>query len=319
MQKILITGGAGFIGSNLIGKLINKKYKIICIDNLNNYYNPRQKRQNIAPFLTKNNFIFYKADIANFSHLKNIFSNHCFEKIIHLAARAGVRASINKPLLYQKVNVAGTLNLLKLAKRFNIQQFIYGSTSSIYGDQKKLPFCETDPCNQPISPYAATKKSAELLCHTYAHLYKIKTTILRFFTVYGPKGRPDMAPYLFCQAILNKKPLQKFGNGQSSRDYTYVDDITDGILKAIKKPFAYEIINLGNSKPITLNKFIQLIEKTTGQKAIINPLPVRQGDVSHTFADIKKAKKLLNWQPKTDLKTGMKKFVDWYQKNIISD
>jgi UDP-glucuronate 4-epimerase len=202
---------------------------------------------------------------------------------------------------------------LELAKTHQISQFIFGSTSSIYGNQKKVPFSESDPCNEPISPYAATKKAAELLCHTYAHLYKIPMTILRFFTVYGPKGRPDMAPYLFTQAILEGKPIERFGDGTTERDYTYIDDIVAGIIKAIEKPFDYEIINLGNNHPITLNAFIQTIEKATGRKAKTIEKPIPPGDVDRTFADIGKAQKLLGWQPTTDIETGMKNFVDWYQ------
>jgi len=241
--KILVTGGAGFIGSTLIDKLLHTTdYEIVCADDLNDYYSPQQKQKNIEPFSDNPNFIFYKADVRDLGGLQEIFTKHRFIKIVHLAARAGVRASIADPFLYEQVNTKGTLNLLELAKTHQVSQFIFGSTSSIYGNQKKVPFSETDPCNRPISPYAATKKAAELLCHTYAHLYKIPMTILRFFTVYGPKGRPDMAPYLFTQAILEGKPIERFGDGTTERDYTYIGDIVAGIIKAIEKPFDYEII-----------------------------------------------------------------------------
>lgn len=314
MNSLLVTGGAGFIGSSLIESLVkNPSYKIICLDDLNNYYSPKQKQKNISSFLGKNNFLFYKTDIANYQKLEKIFKKHKINKIIHLAARAGVRASLKQPLLYQKVNVEGTLNLLELARKYKVPHFIYGSTSAIYGDQEKVPFSENDPCNRPISPYAATKKAAELLCHTYAHLYPIKVTILRFFTVYGPKGRPDMAPYLFTKAILAGKPISRFGDGTSKRDYTYIDDIASGIIKAVNKPFAYEIINLGNNKPIALNRFIKVIEDLAGKKARIIKKPIPPGDVKQTYAEISKAKKLLSWQPTTDIRTGMRKFITWFK------
>lgn len=315
-QTLLITGGAGFIGSSLIAAIIND-YKIICIDNFNDYYNPLWKEENIQPFLKHKNFILYKTDICNLEDLKQIFTNHKINKIIHLAARAGVRPSIENPLLYEQVNVGGTLNLLEMARQYQIPHFIFASSSSVYGNQAKVPFSETDSVNKPISPYAATKKAAEMLCHTYAHLYKIKTTCLRFFTVYGPKGRPDMAPYLFTKAILTGEKINRFGNGQSQRDYTYVDDIVSGIIKTIDKIFDFEILNLGNNQPVSLNNFIQTIENLTDEKAQIINLPTQAGDVAKTYADISKAKKILNWQPKTDLSTGLKKFIDWYKTNRL--
>jgi len=315
--NILITGGAGFIGSSVIDKVIvDKKYEIICVDDLNNYYSPLQKQKNITLFLKKENFVFYKVDITDYQNLKAVFEKHQIDKIIHLVARAGVRASIKQPLLYEKVNVLGTLHLLELARIFEVPHFIFGSTSAIYGNQEKVPFSETDPCNHPISPYAATKKAAELLCHTYAHLYPMKMTILRFFTVYGPKGRPDMAPYLFTKSILENKPIEKFGDGSTMRDYTYIDDIVTGIIKAMEKPFDYQIINLGNNQPISLNRFIATVEKATGKKAKIIEKPIPPGDVNRTFADIRKAQKLLGWQPTTNIETGIRKFVDWYQNQV---
>jgi len=312
-MTFLITGGAGFIGSSLIEKLVsNNNLEIICLDNLNDYYSPARKKSNLESFINKDNFVFYKTDVADYKSLEAIFKKHKINKIVHLAARAGVRPSIKQPILYEKVNVFGTLNLLELAREYKIPHFIFGSSSSVYGNQKKVPFSETDPCNYPISPYAATKKAAELLCCTYAHLYDINITILRFFTVYGPKGRPDMAPYIFTKAILEDKVIYKFGDGTTRRDYTYIDDITDGIIKAINKPFNYEIINLGNNKPISLNKFIQTIENVTGKKARIKQKALPEGDVNQTYADIQKANKLLYWKPTTDIEKGLTGFVDWY-------
>lgn len=316
-KKILITGGAGFIGSSLIDQLLKTTdYHVVCLDNLNNYYSPQRKQKNIDPFKNHPNFTFYKADVRDFGALQEIFTKHQFSKIVHLAARAGVRASIKEPLLYEQVNTRGTLHLLELAREFQVPQFIYGSTSAIYGNQKKVPFSESDSCNQPISPYAATKKAAELLCHTYAHLYGINMTVLRFFTVYGPKGRPDMAPYLFTKAVLESKPIEKFGDGTTERDYTYIDDIVAGIMKAMEKLFEYEIINLGNNQPVTLNDFIETLEKATGKKAKIIEKPIPPGDVDRTCADIEKAKKLLDWRPTTSIEIGLKKFVEWYRQEV---
>jgi UDP-glucuronate 4-epimerase len=315
-QTLLITGGAGFIGSSLIEQIIDK-YKVVCIDNFNDYYNPHWKEENIAPFLEHDNFTLYRGDITDFKLMDQILKNHKVDKIVHLAARAGVRPSIKKPFLYEKVNIGGTLNLLELSKRFKIPHFIFASSSSVYGNQQKTPFTEADPVNNPVSPYAATKKAGEMLCHTYAHLYKIKMTCLRFFTVYGPKGRPDMAPYLFTKALLKNEPITKFGQGQSQRDYTYIDDIVEGIKKTIEVEFDFEIINLGNNKPVNLNQFIKTLEEITGKKANILNLPIQPGDVDTTYANISKAKRLFKWQPKTSLDVGLKKFVDWYQKHRV--
>lgn len=312
-QTILLTGAAGFIGSNLLEKIVDK-FNIVAVDDFNDFYNPNLKQENINPFLSQKNFTLYKISITNFSDLTQVFINHRIDKIVHLAARAGIRPSIQNPIIYQQVNVGGTLNLLELAKKHAIKHFIYASSSSVYGNQTKIPFCESDPVNEPISPYAASKKAGEMFCHTYAKLYNIQTTCLRFFTVYGPKGRPDMAPYLFTKAILSGDTIKQFGDGSTKRDYTYVDDIVDGITKTIEKPFDFEIINLGNNKPVSLKEFIATIEKVSGKKANIQVLPMQAGDVEKTYADISKAKRLLDWEPKTDLETGLRKFIEWYQK-----
>lgn len=312
-QTLLLTGAAGFIGSNLLENVIDE-YKVVAIDDFNDFYNPAWKQENIAPFLSHPNFTIYKTDITNFSDLKQIFINHKIDKIVHLAARAGVRPSLQDPLLYQKVNVEGTLNVLELSKQFGVTHVISASSSSVYGNQIKVPFSEEDPVNEPISPYAASKKSAEMFCYAYAHLFGIQTTCLRFFTVYGPKGRPDMAPYLFTKAILHGDTIKQFGDGSTQRDYTYVDDICQGIIKAIQQPFSFEIINLGNHNPISLKEFIQIIEQVSGKKAHIEMLPMQPGDVEKTYADVSKAKRLLDWEPKTKLKDGLLKFVEWYKK-----
>lgn len=318
MKKILITGAAGFIGSNLTSKLLKEGYFIVGLDNLNDYYDPLWKLENISNFQHNPNFKFIKGDVLDEKLLKSIFKKHSFDCVIHLAARAGVRPSIANPKLYEEVNVRGTLNILEQAKNNNIKKFIFASSSSVYGNQSKVPFSEKDPVNTPVSPYAATKKAGEALCYTYSHLYCLPVVCLRFFTVYGPGGRPDMAPYLFTKAILEEKPIKKFGDGTTSRDYTYIDDIVSGISSALDYECNFEIFNLGNSHPVTLNKFIENLETITGKKAIIEALPMQPGDVEKTYADISKAQKLLNYAPRTTFFQGLSLFVTWYRKNRLN-
>jgi UDP-glucuronate 4-epimerase len=322
MTTILVTGCAGFIGSHTTKALLKGGYQVIGVDNLNDYYNPAWKQQNLKQFEHKNNFTFNRLDITHQKSLEKLFrqaqeQGQKIDKIVHLAARAGVRPSIEQPLLYEKVNVGGTLNLLELAREYQVPHFIFASSSSVYGNQQKVPFSETDPVNQPVSPYAATKKAGEMLCYTYAHLYDIKTTCLRFFTVYGPAGRPDMALYLFTEAILKEEPINKFGDGSTKRDYTYIDDIAAGVLAAVQKPFKFEIINLGNNQPVSLNEFIALLEKITGKTAKINQMGMQPGDVELTYADIKKAQKMLGYEPRTSFKDGLTQFVQWYRMNRL--
>lgn len=316
-MKILVTGGAGFIGSHTIRQLLKKGYYIVCVDNFNDYYNPQIKEDNIKDFIKHKNFKLYREDIVDYDVMKHVFDIEKIDKICHLAARAGVRASIENPLLYEQVNVRGTLNLFELAKVFKIKNFILASSSSVYGNSKKIPFSEKDNVDHPISPYAATKKSAELLAYTYHHLYGLHCTVLRFFTVYGPSGRPDMAPFLFVDSIYRGKGIKKFGDGSTKRDYTYIDDIVSGVISAIETDLEYEIINLGNNKPVNLNYFIELIEKLLNKKAIIEMQPKQPGDVDITYAKISKAKKLLDYYPTTSIEVGMKKFITWYLKNIL--
>lgn len=310
-RKILVTGNAGFIGSNLTKKLLALGYQVIGIDNFNDYYNPKIKEKNIAEY--KTNFKQYRLDILDKDKLELVFDKEKPQIIIHLAARAGVRPSLSNPKLYFQVNVTGTKNLLDLAKKYSVKQFIFASSSSVYGNQKKIPFSESDKLGKPVSPYAETKLKGEELCRQFNLETKIPTTCLRFFTVYGPSGRPDMAPYLFTQAILNHQPITRYGDGSTQRDYTYIDDIVNGIIAATLRPLKYEIINLGNNQPVELNRFIKTLEEITREKARIIEKPRHPADVPRTYADITKAKKLLNWQPTTDLTTGLTKFVDWFK------
>src|SRR3989344_651333 len=314
-KTVLVTGNAGFIGSHLTEKLLADNYRVIGGDNFNDFYDPKVKEKNVAAAKKNPRFKQYRTDITDFGALERIFEEREIDLVVHLAARAGVRPSLVYPRLYQKVNVEGTVNLLELTRKFEVGRFIFGSSSSVYGEQKKVPFSETDPVNRPVSPYAASKKSAEMFCFAYSKLFGIKTTVLRFFTVYGPRGRPDMAPYIFAKAILKGEPITRYGKGDTSRDYTYVDDVVTGILAAVKKPFDYEVINLGHNRPVTLNQFIATIEKIAGKKAKIFEQPRHPADVSQTFADIGKAKKLLAWQPKTDLETGLRRFLNWYSNS----
>ncbi len=315
MAKILVTGGAGFIGSHLSETLLKQGQEVICLDSFNDYYNPEIKRNNISLLQGQNDYTLIEGDILNLDLLRQIFSDYKFDIVVHLAARAGVRSSIQEPLLYQQVNVEGTTNLLEMAKEFRTQKFIFGSSSSVYGENEKVPFCENDPVDHPISPYASTKKACELICYTYYHLYSIPTTCLRFFTVYGPRQRPDMAIYKFTRAIEAGEQITMYGDGSSRRDYTYVTDIIEGICKSIEYCSDYHIYNLGESKTIELRELIQLIAKCLGQEPKIQKVAMQPGDVPITFADITKAKNEISYHPKVNIEQGIAKFVDWFKMN----
>jgi len=313
-MKILVTGGAGFIGFHLAKKL-SEKDEVVIVDNLSDYYDVKLKEDRLDQI--KDKVEFHKIDISDFSPLKKIFEKHKFDLICHIAAQAGVRYSLINPWAYEKSNILGTLNIFELAKKFNIKKVIYASSSSVYGGNKKVPFSEEDKVDKPISLYAATKIANELMAHTYHHLYKIDMVGLRYFTVYGPFGRPDMAMFKFTKNIFEDKPIEVYNFGNMKRDFTYIDDIIGGTIKAINfclnNDDICEIINLGNSKPIELNYFIELLEKEIGKEAKKNLLPMQPGDVLETYADITKAKKILGWEPKTKIEEGVKKFVKWYK------
>ena len=315
METILVTGGAGFIGSHVCDSLLDRGFKVVCVDNFNDYYDPEIKERNIQKASGNNNFVLYRVDITDKIELRKIFEKEKIDKIIHLAARAGVRDSFENPELYEKVNVEGTRNLLEFANEFKIKKFIFGSSSSVYGLNKKLPFSEGDSIENTISPYANTKKKAEELCKEYSARFGLNIICLRFFTCYGPRGRPDMAAYKFTKLICNGKPIDMYGDGTSRRDYTYVQDIVDGILSALDVNLGFEVINLGDSITVELNKFISIIEKETGNKSNINYLPAQRGDVPVTYADISKANKLLNYHPKIKIEEGIKLFVEWFREN----
>jgi UDP-glucuronate 4-epimerase len=317
MRKLLVTGGAGFIGSHLVDRLLmEKQTEITVVDNFNDFYSPACKRQNLVLHGENPQFQLFETDICNYSELEKIFAENKFDGIIHLAARAGVRPSLEHPKLYVETNIKGTTNLLELAREFEVKKFIFASSSSVYGINCKVPFSEEDRINRPISPYAATKAAGELLCHTYSHLYGIKTICLRFFTVYGARQRPDLAIRKFAKLIWENKPIPVFGDGKTRRDYTYIDDIIQGVMAAVEyQDSLFEIFNLGESQTVELSELIALLEESLGKKAIIDRKPIQAGDVPQTFADISKAQKLLNYQPQTKIKDGINKFVKWFLSN----
>jgi len=315
-KRILVTGGAGFIGSHLVDKLLAEDgLQVSVLDNFNEFYSPALKRANISQHSDNPHFSLYEADISCAETLQGIFAENEFDVIVHLAAWAGVRPSLLNPKLYTQVNVSGTVNLLDAAKEFGVKQFVFGSSSSVYGINSKIPFAEDDKISKPISPYAATKAAGELLCHTFSHLYDMRTVCLRFFTVYGARQRPDLAIHKFSKLIWEGAPVPMFGDGTTRRDYTYVDDIIQGVRAAIDYDRSnHEIFNLGESQTIELKDLIGLLEENLGRKAIIQRKPMQPGDVPLTFADISKARELLNYNPNTKIEQGIPKFTDWFLK-----
>ena len=314
-KSIVVTGGAGFIGSHLCTKLISLGAKITVIDNFNDFYDPEIKRRNIQPLLNSDNFVLKEGDIRDSEFLETVFNSH-FDVVVHLAAMAGVRPSIQDPQLYNDVNIVGTTNLLEQCYRKEIEKFVFGSSSSVYGINSKVPFSEDDNISRTISPYAATKLAGEAICHTYHHLYGLSIVSLRFFTVYGPRQRPEMAIHKFMRLIHNGEQVPMFGDGASRRDYTYVADIVDGIVGSIELKCGYEIFNLGNSRTITLSELIEKIEQAIGTKALIEQFPDQPGDVPITYADISKSTKLLGYHPNYPLEKGLANMADWFLNNI---
>ena len=317
MKNILVTGGAGFIGSHLVDRLLQSDVEqITVVDDLNDFYSPNIKRENISKHVRDARYRLAEIDIRKRGMLEDLFNQSRFDCVVHFAARAGVRPSLKEPELYTQTNVDGTVNLLELARQHDIRQFVFGSSSSVYGINAKVPFSEDDPIRQPISPYAVTKAAGELICHAYSHLYDLRCVCLRFFTVYGPRQRPDLAIHKFAKLISQGQPIPVFGDGTTRRDYTYVDDIIDGVMAAIAyEKSDYEVINLGESRTVELNELISLLEKELGTKAVIDHQPPQPGDVPQTFADITKARALLGYNPKTQIEDGLHRFVEWFRAN----
>lgn len=316
-RSILVTGGAGFIGSHLVDRLLAEGgRRVHVVDDFNDFYDPALKRVNVAPHLSDERFCLHETDIRDRPALEEIFAAADFDCVVHLAARAGVRPSLAEPLLYNETNVTGTLNLLELSRTHGVRQFVFGSSSSVYGINANVPFKEDDPVRRPISPYAATKAAGELLCHTYAHLYGVRCVALRFFTVYGARQRPDLAIHKFARLICEGRPIPVFGDGTTRRDYTYVDDIIAGVCAAINyDASAFEEINLGESRTVELRELIALLEEKLGRGAIIDRQPPQPGDVPQTFADISKARRLLGYDPKTQIEEGIRRFVEWFKSD----
>jgi len=315
MKNLLVTGGAGFIGSHLVDRLLaSDAERVVVVDDFNNFYDPTIKHDNIRDHLKDPRYTICEVDIRDAAALEPLFEQANFDCVVHLAARAGVRPSLSEPQLYTETNINGTLNLLELARQHGIKQFVFGSSSSVYGINAKVPFSEDDPIRQPISPYAATKGAGELLCHTYSHLYGLRCVCLRFFTVYGPRQRPDLAIHKFAKLNNHGKPIPVFGDGKTRRDYTYVDDIIDGLMAAIDyDQSSYEVINLGESRTVELNELISLLETELDTQATIDRQPPQPGDVPQTFADISKARALLGYNPKTPIEEGLHRFVEWFR------
>lgn len=313
-HTVLVTGAAGFIGFHLSRKLLEKGNQVIGVDNLNPYYDVSLKKARLDLLTPLQDFVFYKEDIQNLSGLRKIFQKHSIGRICNLAAQAGVRHSLKDPFSYQKSNLEGFLNLLELAREYEVNNFVYASSSSVYGDSAKIPFSVDDRVDTPVSLYGATKKANELMAYAYSHLFSIPCTGLRFFTVYGPWGRPDMALFLFTDAILNDRPINVYNYGRMKRDFTYIDDVVAGTIAALEKPFAYEVFNLGNSDPIELMDFIGIIEEELGREAQKNMMPLQPGDVLETSADIGKSKDMLGFSPKTPIREGIKRFLTWYRE-----
>lgn len=312
-MTILVTGAAGFIGSHVSESLWERGHDLIALDNFNDYYDPRIKRHNVAGLLRRPRYKLVEGDILDENLLATLFQIHRFDAIVHLAARAGVRPSIAQPLLYEKVNVQGTINLLEMARQHRVPKFIFGSSSSVYGENRKVPFSEDDPVDHPISPYAATKKAGELMCHTYHYLYGVAVSCLRFFTVYGPRQRPDMAIHKFTKLIAAGEKIPMYGDGASKRDYTYITDIVDGVWRALENCAAYHLYNLGESRTVELRHLINLIQEYWGIEAKIERLPLQPGDVPITFADISRARRELGYNPQVTISDGIRQFVDWFK------
>lgn len=320
-KTVLVTGGAGFIGSHVAEHLLNRGDDVIIVDEVNDYYDVRIKRRNLALLQNQwgpNRLRFYEGDCGDDKFITEIFETEKPRWVVHLAARAGVRPSIQDPFVYIHSNVEATTRLLELARTHGNENFVFASSSSVYGGSKNSLFSETDVVDFPVSPYAATKKACELIAYTYHHLYNLNIAGLRFFTVYGPRGRPDMAPFKFVDRVSRGVEIQRFGDGSSSRDYTYIDDIVDGVVRSLDRPLGYQIYNLGNGNPVSLRDFISIVEESTGRNAIVKVMPDQPGDVPRTAADISKARTLLGYQPKVPFRDGIQRLAEWYRSDFAT-
>lgn len=312
-MRVVVTGGAGFIGSHLCDALLRDGHEVVALDNLDDFYDPGVKRANLRGARANAGFTLVEGDIRDAAVVDRLLTSGGVDAIVHLAARAGVRPSIENPLLYEDVNVRGTLVLLEAARRHDVGKFVFASSSSVYGNSRKVPFSESDRVDDPISPYAATKKAGELITHTYHHLYGLNVTCLRFFTVYGPRQRPDLAIHKFARLIDAGDAIPVFGDGATMRDYTYIDDIIAGVSASIERCRGYHIYNLGESRPVTLRRLIECLEAALDRRATIERLPPQPGDVDQTHADVALAARELGYRPATTLEAGLARFVSWFR------
>lgn len=320
MNTYLVTGGAGFIGSHLCEALLARGDRVACVDNFNDYYDPQRKRRNVAAAQRDPNYACHEADLRDNEALSRVFATVQPTHIAHLAAMAGPRRSIQQPRLYAAVNIDGTINVLEQARLHGVQAIVLASTSSVYGIPERVPFREDDPTDRPLSPYGATKKAAEVLAYTFHYLYGVPTTVVRPFTVFGPRGRPDMTPHLFVNAMVKGEAITLFNGGREVyRDYTYVGDFVPGVIAALDKAHPFEIFNLGNSRPIEMRHFMEVLQQVTGLDAVLEEKPAPRGEPLRTHADISKARELLGYNPSTDLETGLRNFWNWYQAEILGE
>jgi UDP-glucuronate 4-epimerase len=322
-KTILVTGAAGFIGSHVAQALLARGDTVVGLDNLNSYYDPARKWANVAEIRSgtadEQRFVFTEGDIRDRELVTRLFTQHTFDAVAHLAAMAGVRVSVENPYLYYDVNLIGTLALLDVARQHHLPNFVFASTSSAYGQTQQIPFVESDTCDRPLAPYAASKRAAEMLTYCYHHIYHQNVTVLRFFTVYGPRGRPDMMAYKVLENIFSGLEVPVYNNGQMHRDWTYIEDIVSGVVAAIDRPLGYEIINLGRGEPVLLADFVRLIEHLAGRKADLVPTPMPETDIPYTYADIGRARAMLGYDPKISVEEGVTHFWEWYQRAALGD
>lgn len=314
-MKVLVTGAAGFIGSNLAEKLARQGRQVVGLDNFNDYYDPAKKRANEQRLNRYDNFKMIEADVRDRQGMFDIFAQEKFDRVAHLAALAGVRNAVKYPALYVEVDYNGSQHLMDAAREHGIDKFVFASTSSVYGNTRQIPFVENDPCDRPLQPYAAAKRAVEILGYTYHHLFDLNFTAIRFFTVYGPNGRPDMMAYLLADSITRGREIPLYNNGEMYRDWTFVEDITDGVVAALDRPLGYEIINLGRGEPVLLNDFVRIMESLAGRQANLVEAPKLAADVVRTYADVGKARRLLDYNPQVSVEEGVARFWEWYREN----
>ena len=314
-MKVLVTGAAGFIGSNLAEKLVRQGEEVVGLDNFNDYYDPAKKRANERRLNRYDNFKMVEADIRDRQGMFDLFAREQFGRVAHLAALAGVRNAVKYPALYIEVDYNGSQHLMDAAREHGVENFVFASTSSVYGNTRQIPFVESDPCDRPLQPYAAAKRAVEILGYTYHHLFELNFTAIRFFTVYGPNGRPDMMAYLLADSIVKGREIPLYNNGEMYRDWTFVEDITDGVVAALERPLGYEIINLGRGEPVLLNDFVRIMESLAGKRANLVEAPKLPADVVRTFADVSKARRLLDYDPQVSVEEGVARFWEWYREN----